>query len=219
MLFEFADADINHEITNAKVTLINGLYKIKFSYKQAEGFLITAAKYNYNDSDIYEHISERFSSVENEKKFDEKNEFGFSKLILRANVGGGVELGRKSDFGFPLNVYVFAYEKNGDKITVYKQHNENNKDTLPYTIRYKSNFKSGFLGLKKAKEQLSIPYFESFENDLLYYSISGCTAKFPICETMLEHMFEVDIEKEGLLSLKVTEKYKSMFKCVREGNV
>ena len=68
MLFEFADADINHEITNAKVTLINGLYKIKFSYKQAEGFLITAAKYNYNDSDIYEHISERFFECRKRKK-------------------------------------------------------------------------------------------------------------------------------------------------------
>lgn len=218
MLIEFVDADVNHKITNAKVTLINGLYKIKFSYKKATGFMIVAVKYNYNDSGIFEYVSEQFSNIEPDKNFDKKSELGFSKLILRANAGGGIEIGRKSDFKFPLNVYVFAYEKNADKITVYKQHDENNKDILPYTITYKSSFKKRFL-FKRPKEQLLIPYFESFEDGLLYYTVSGCSAKFPISENMLNRVFEVAVEREGLISLKVCNKYKDMFKCVREGTV
>ena len=219
MKIEFVEADSNHEITNAKITLINNLYKIRFSYKKADGFLVIAKKDDCDDSDIYNYLVERFSNIDSENKFDDRNEFGFSKLIIRANISGGIELGKKYDFTFPLNVYVFAYEKKEDTIIVYKQFDNNNKGILPYTIKYKSTFKKGFLGLKKAKEQLLIPHFESFEDELLYYTVSGCTAKFPICENMLGHMIEITVEKEGLINLKVWEKYKNMFKCVKEGNV
>ena len=210
-------ADEKHQISDVRISLSNsdGAYRAKWSFKQSDGFFVVAYPYNRSDFDYIELISSILSEYDTEKNIRVNHDDVLFMCIGKSSVSNsGIEIVKKKDVDGPKKITVLAYSKENNDIKVYTQERDF-QCVLPFQINYKINFNRSLSlsGIVK-KEIVFIKPFKAFREDILYYSVQGCIAKYPISKDMIGKEFSVQVEHGGTIDLKVSEKYKQFFKCV-----
>lgn len=200
-----------------KITLVNGTYKARWSYANADGFFIISYPFNMDNFDCCSYIEKKLKNVSTEKNIKEnENNIEFTS-IQRANYSGnGIDVISKKEVTFPKKIVVLAYTKENDRIALWKQDDEKNSGEIQQFIKYKIIFKKGCLWFKRPKALLRIFSYESFHEDMLYYTVSRNKVRYPINENMLDKDLIIRVKNENQVELKVTEKYKKYYKCSME---
>lgn len=208
------ETDNLHIITDAKVSLSNGKYKIKWSYTNSEGFFIIAYPYHLENFNAVEYICNVLKQKDSEKAIKDKTNDILLLSLSRTNVtSSGIELGSKNDFRMPMVVRVYSYENVDENLWIYNQEDNENISIMQYSIKYEKKYIPGFLGLRKPKEIIKINSFESFFSGLLYYTVAGNKIKYPINDNMIGSEFEIQVTNECLIDIKVADEFKNYFRC------
>lgn len=211
------DYNAQHKIADLKVVLANGIYKVKWSYTNADGFIILSYPYNLVDFDFITYISEKINEKSDERNMQVKEDNIELLSIQRANFSAnGTEVIPKREVKIPRKVIVIAYTRNDDELQLWKQLDANNSSVIQQVIKYKKIFKKGFLWFKKPKVLLHIFDSDSITDNMLYYVVDGKKIMYPINENMVGKDLSVIAQHEGQIDLCVSEEYKNYYKCSME---
>lgn len=205
--------DSENKILNVKVVLVNGVQRVKWNFKRADGFFVVCYKHDY-DLDVISYISKYMAERENEKGIREVSDNVTLISIPKSSYSfNGAELGKKNIFIHPMKVVVLSFRVENGELIITEQIDDDNTDFIQFTIKYSKKFNNGFLMIKQAKETIKIPYFDGFFEGLIYYTIEGGNGKYPISDSMLNKEFDIYVQREGMFDLKVNDDYKKLYRC------
>ena len=213
MNVRFEKCNSDNKIENVKIVLNNGVQRVKWNFKRSDGFFILCYRHDH-DIDIFSYIAEYMSKCESEKGIRDVNDDLILISVPKSSYSSnGTELGKKNFFLYPMKVIILGFSVENGELIITEQCDDDNTDYIQYTIKYSQRFNNGFLMIKQSKETIRVPYFDGFFEGLIYYTIEGSNAKYPISSSMLNNEFDVFIQREGMFSLKINDDYKKLYRC------
>lgn len=143
------------------------------------------------------------------------------QIIRKAVYNNGISIDETAAADAPIQIAVFPYTLRDGEITVYAQDESDLKNTayIPYKIRYRKERKKKcfeWLGGKPSPCRIEMHRMKNFCEEIICYKVSGRKMEYPVTEKMMEQGFQVEIEKDAVISLCVEEEFKHLYRCIEE---
>ncbi len=205
------------KVTKVKYVHSDGKHRVKCSFKNVTGLFVLGYRYD-RELEPIKYVMECISGM------DEKglcvNHKDTENILLHVSRSHypsiGVELPIKKSFEYPMKIIVLCYRIVNEKLVLYEQDDQDNTAKIQYKIKYTKKFKRGFWIFTPSKTIVKIPKFDGFFEGLMYYTIDGSHARYPISEKMMGKEFEIRVKHAGEFSLKINDGYKEFYKCETE---